>query len=245
MKHKDDDEREREREAKRAEERRTVTIVWGVIIASVAFAASVAMIEKEKHHEKNKSEEGHARTTDPTTEDTATAPVPIAPPEWIRVPSCTCVARGGGAKNTFILEAPTPPHTTWYMDWMQASAMLDSHHVLVLGKGEAGANAVLPPRADVTTLRMAFACDGDIAVLVSGNLASGWAGNDNGELIWTTKLPAPIAAPAIDAAVTPSPPEAALDVACTHVLSVTGGLAALTLTNGRHVSLAMHDGALH
>ncbi len=227
---------------------------WGwVILASPVVVGVVGGLLWLRFVEPGTEEHKASHTKDLHPVTTASAPPPATASvnypsiADIPVPSCKCVSRGGSAKNTFALQAPPPVglSDSWWFKWHQQSGISELKSGFHPQQSDGGLAAVLPPTSGTTKIRAAIACEGDIVALVSGNVASGWSGNDGGELIWNTKLPSALAD--VDAGA-PAPTNdgvPSFDVACTRELAVFAGAATVDLASGKHVSLSMRDGTLH
>jgi hypothetical protein len=194
---------------------------------------------REVHTKKEGSKTAHNTDPQPTTTQTAYVPTNV------EVPSCTCVSRGE-ARNTFVLQPPTLQGDArrWYFGWtphlvQKPSGYSSMSSGFYAGASDAGLESVVPLAPDATKLRAAMACEGEIVALVSGSVASAWSGSDNGELIWTHKLPAPMA----DATDDVAPSSGTMfDVACTGTLPVAGGVFTVPLAKGKKITLSIQDG---
>ena len=195
-------------------------IAVGVVVAARASNAST------------KTEATPAAVEVAATKPTATAKVP----ELVRIPSCKCLARDGSTKNTFGLQAPASGKSRWYFSWSQQTGFMTSTSDIPLFNSA----AVLPPTPGTTKLRFGIACDGPVVALIGPKQASAWIGDDR-KMLWNIMLPGALALPADPPAAAP-PQGTEFDVSCPSALDVDSGAVALTLANGKHVSLAMKDG---
>lgn len=230
------DERESaERARKKEAEDRRYTTVGGVVIAVVLTAIVMISVGVSVASRA-------APTASPAASTVATKPrskpPPKPPPAYVRIPSCKCLARDGSTKNTFTLEAPAAGKDLWYFDWSQQTGFMTSQMPFALRPGD----AIVPPPAGTTKLRLAIACDGPIVTLVGAKQATAWAGDDR-TVVWNVTLPAAITLPEDPAVLAPTE-GTDFDVSCPSQLSVEDGKVALTLANGKHVALAMKDGKL-
>jgi hypothetical protein len=227
---------------------------WAMFAGLFAVGVSGALLwhrfldSPEREPEVHKASKDLHPVTTASELPAATASIYYPTMADIPVPSCKCVSRAGAAKNTFALQAPPPVglSDSWWFKWQQQTGMSDLNSGFHPQQSKGGVAAVLPPQEGTTKVRAAIACEGDIVALVSGNVASGWSGNDGGELIWNTKLPSALADGDAGA---PAPTNTSgvpsFDVACTRELAVFAGAVTLDMVNGKRVALSMRDGTLH
>jgi hypothetical protein len=229
-------EREIEEERRRRRERDVRTYMWMLLGGGAVFSATVVYFV--------------ARTTDvapppataSVTRDAGTSSKgqrqsqPPPPPAFASVRSCTCVSASNEGTDTYVLEAPTASHQQWRFDWTHHAGFVETESTVRVVAAD-GPAAVLPLPAGASKL-LGMACDGPVVALVSGKVATGWAG-PRGARAWNVSLPAAFT-PKMDP--TALAASEGLDVACAKALAVNDGVVALTLDSGKTVHLSLKDG---
>lgn len=225
--------REREAQGRAARTGQIVGLVVPFGVAAVVGGAFLFTHSDAFHHGEKDKHEGHG--DQPTTTATATATPKRTDP--VAIPSCTCSFGGDGQTSpriTVTLEAPPTGGSAWALDIERQSGFVSEGSTVRL-KTRAG--ALLPP-TDAAPTKLGMACDTGVVVLVADKVATGWS-SVNAAWKWNTTLPSP----AVEAADAGTSPIAGSDYAggCTP-LAVKNGATALTLANGKHVTLSLKDG---
>jgi hypothetical protein len=162
-------------------------------------------------------------------------------PAAIEVDTCHCVFGGDGQTMPQVRVAFAGPAPSQTGPWeMNVSSLLSFVTTSASYTIAPHAGAVWPPddTAVSSPVRMGVACDTGVAALVSGKQASAWSTID-GKLKWTSKLPAEVK---LEASIVPTKMGKS-HASCTP-LTVSKARAALTLANGRRVSLDLASGAV-
>lgn len=223
-----------------AETRRGMIVAVVVVVAIAGGIVAWKIVSETKKAEPPPRAKGGSHGAD-EGETHPSKPTP-PPPTFVEVPSCACVSRAGSAKNSFLLEAPAPGESHWYMHWEQKSGFVTSTMPFAIADD---AKTVVTPAAGAKSLALAIACEGAIVALVGSNVATAFDGDDQ-KMLWTVKLPAgfdPALAARDAAAVTPTV-GAAIDVTCPTALPVDAGKITLALAGGKRATISMEDGVL-
>jgi hypothetical protein len=172
----------------------------------------------------------------------ATAPTAANPrASATLIPSCACTLAADKRAKTPALDVKLATFAESVQITPAGTTRTFQHFLDVGGKPALSlprAEGAAPPssiRGD--RLRMALACDGDVAAFVSGSVATGWS-IPGQKLAWTAALPAAMPEPSVAV-----PAGAGADVGCT-VLPVRGGVIALALEGNRRVTLNVKTGKL-
>ncbi len=206
-------------------------------ILVMAGAGGAFFLTRAGHSTSSSSK--RTKTSARSTHDTSTSKPKPRAPQAVEVATCHCVFGGDGQTAPQIRVAFAGPASDQTDPWhlnvssLQGFMTMSNHYTTAPHAG-----AVWPP--DDTTvaspLRMGMACDTGVVALVSGKQASAWS-TVTGKLKWTAKLPAEVKLPE---AIVPTRMGKS-DASCAP-LTVKTGNAALTLANGKHVSLHLANG---
>jgi hypothetical protein len=229
----------------KAQQSRNVMVALGIVPAVLVFGGIFAFqsgaLDGVLHREKDKDKKEGQHATDTTP--AATKTTKPAKPAPVTITSCTCAFGDGQSTPQVTLTVQAPPSdggAGWLLDIEKTSGFISEGRT---SKFPVQAGAVLPPLMGAAAPpHMGIACDTGIFVLVADKIATGWS-SVNVAWKWNTTLPA-ASIDAADAGATTAPLGTDYAGGCTPLV-VKNGAAALSLSNGKHVSLSLKDGKVH